>query len=188
MNFAQLSATELKVAAVSGDVSTLGGRVAANETAITSHDARIAANESGIVTLNTAVASHDTLIAGNRAAINAVSADVAMSVKYDDGTKTSVTLGDGVKPVKLSNLAAGEITRDSKDAVTGSQLFATNERVAANEASIGAVSSDVAMSVKYASGSANRLTLTDGSDGAVKISNVADGEVAADSREAVTGA
>lgn len=102
--------------------------------------------------------------------------------------KTSVKLGDGVNPVKLTNLAAGEIARDSKDAVTGGQLFATNERVAANEASIGAVSSDVAMSVKYASGSANRLTLTDGSDGAVKISNVAEGKVAADSREAVTGA
>ncbi|MGN0882386.1 YadA-like family protein [Cloacibacillus porcorum] len=188
VNFEQLSATELKVAAVSGDVSVLGGRVSANETAIASHDARIAANESGIVTLNTAVASHDTLIAGNTAAINAVSTDVAMSVKYDDGAKTSVSLGDGMKPVKLTNLAAGEIARDSKDAVTGGQLFATNERVAANEASIGAVSSDVAMSVKYASGSANRLTLTDGSGGAVKISNVAEGKVAADSREAVTGA
>ncbi|MCD7953039.1 MAG: YadA-like family protein, partial [Synergistaceae bacterium] len=314
VNFEQLSATELKVSAVSGDVSALGGRVAANETAITSHDARIAANETGIVTLNTAVASHDTLIAGNTAAINAISTDVAMSVKYDDAAKTSVTLGNGVNPVKLTNLAAGEIardskdavtggqlytvsadintridnivtsgdvravrydddaktsvtlgdgmnpvkltnvaagvtsndavnfeqlsatelkvaavsgdlrtldgaavkydddtkgtvtlnsggaavkltnvaageiTRDSKDAVTGSKLFATNERVAANEASIGAVSSDVAMSVKYASGSANRLTLTDGSGGAVKISNVADGEVAAGSREAVTGA
>ena len=176
------------MAAVSGDVSTLGGRVAANETAITSHDARIAANESGIVTLNTAVASHDTLIAGNTSAINAVSTDVAMAVKYEDALKTSVKLGDGVNPVKLTNLAAGEIARDSKDAVTGGQLFATNERVAANEASIGAVSSDVAMSVKYASGSANRLTLTDGSDGAVKISNVAEGKVAADSREAVTGA
>ena len=188
VNFEQLTATELKVAAVSGDVSVLGGRVSANETAISSHDARIAANESGIVTLNTAVASHDTLIAGNTSAINTVSADVAMAVKYDDGTKTSVKLGDGVNPVKLTNLAAGEIARDSKDAVTGGQLFATNERVAANEASIGAVSSDVAMSVKYASGSANRLTLTDGSGGAVKISNVAEGKVAADSREAVTGA
>ncbi|MCD8233383.1 MAG: YadA-like family protein, partial [Cloacibacillus porcorum] len=394
VNFEQLSATELKVAAVSGDVSVLGGRVSANETAITSHDVRITANESGIVTLNTAVASHDTLIAGNTSAINAVSADVAMAVKYDvgkksvtlgdgtnmvtlknvaagvtsndavnfeqlsatelkvaavsgdvsvlggrvtantlnigrvsddlrmlddkavkyndaktevalggsggpvkltnvaDGTiaagsreavtggqlytvsadintridnivtsgdaravrydddaKTSVTLGkdgnavtlknvaagvtsndavnfeqlsatelkvaavsgdlrtldgaavkydddtkgtvtlnSGGAAVKLTNVAAGEITRDSKDAVTGGQLFATNERVTANEANIGAVSSDVAMSVKYASGSANRLILTDGSDGAVKISNVAEGKVAADSREAVTGA
>lgn len=53
-------------------------------------------------------------------------ADVSGSnaVVYDSGTKTQVTLGGSTSatPVKLTNLAEGDITSTSTDAVTGRQL------------------------------------------------------------------
>ncbi|MCG3880345.1 ESPR-type extended signal peptide-containing protein, partial [Psychrobacter sp. Ps6] len=53
------------------------------------------------------------------------------SVQYDNLAKTSVTLGNigSTTPVTLTNVAAGEISEDSSDAVNGSQLFETNTKV-----------------------------------------------------------
>ncbi|WP_394210886.1 YadA-like family protein [Psychrobacter piscatorii] len=53
------------------------------------------------------------------------------SVQYDNLAKTSVTLGNigSTTPVTLTNVAAGEISEDSSDAVNGSQLFETNAKV-----------------------------------------------------------
>ncbi|GAA0803622.1 ESPR-type extended signal peptide-containing protein [Psychrobacter piscatorii] len=53
------------------------------------------------------------------------------SVQYDNLAKTSVTLGSigSTTPVTLTNVAAGEISEDSSDAVNGSQLFETNTKV-----------------------------------------------------------
>ena len=60
-----------------------------------------------------------------------VDAKDALNVKYDSVDKTSVTLGGkGSKtPVKLTNVAAGELSATSTDAVNGSQLYATNQKV-----------------------------------------------------------
>jgi autotransporter adhesin len=54
-------------------------------------------------------------------------------VAYDDTTKGKVTLGGAgaTTPVALTNVAAGQITSTSKDAVNGSQLFGTAASVAA---------------------------------------------------------
>ena len=54
-------------------------------------------------------------------------------VAYDSTTKSSVTLG-GVgasSPVLLTNLAAGQVTSSSRDAINGSQLYNTANSVAA---------------------------------------------------------
>ena len=53
------------------------------------------------------------------------------SVQYDNLAKTSVTLGSigSTTLVTLTNVAAGEISEDSSDAVNGSQLFETNTKV-----------------------------------------------------------
>jgi autotransporter adhesin len=62
----------------------------------------------------------------------------SFAVKYDsntDGTPNheKVTLGGAAatKPTLLTNLASGKLTDDSTDAVNGSQLYATNQNVAA---------------------------------------------------------
>ena len=52
------------------------------------------------------------------------------SVQYDSSARTRVTLGGaGTAPVTLTNVADGDISENSSDAVNGSQLFETNTKV-----------------------------------------------------------
>ncbi|WP_319001194.1 YadA-like family protein [Burkholderia cepacia] len=55
----------------------------------------------------------------------------SMAVTYDGAAKDSITLGGvgATTPVALHNVKDGELSATSKDAVNGSQLFATNTRV-----------------------------------------------------------
>ena len=65
-----------------------------------------------------------------------VSAD---SVAYDTSEHNKLTLGgttEGVSPVQLSNVLAGDLSISSTDAVNGAQLGATNERVSATETAV----------------------------------------------------
>ena len=50
---------------------------------------------------------------------------------YDSAAKDSVTFGGkgATAPVALHNVAAGELSVTSTDAVNGSQLYATNKRI-----------------------------------------------------------
>jgi autotransporter adhesin len=54
-------------------------------------------------------------------------------VAYDDSLKNKVTFGGlgSTTPVTLTNVAAGQITSSSKDAINGSQLYGTASSVAA---------------------------------------------------------
>ena len=53
------------------------------------------------------------------------------SVQYDNSARTSVTLGGAgaTTPVALTNIASGNLSATSTDAVNGSQLFETNTKV-----------------------------------------------------------
>ncbi|WP_425127270.1 YadA-like family protein [Burkholderia cepacia] len=55
----------------------------------------------------------------------------SMAVTYDGAAKDSITLGGtgATTPVAIHNVKDGELSATSKDAVNGSQLFATNTRV-----------------------------------------------------------
>ncbi|WP_408580513.1 YadA-like family protein, partial [Burkholderia cepacia] len=55
----------------------------------------------------------------------------SMAVTYDGTAKDSITLGGvgATTPVAIHNVKDGELSATSKDAVNGSQLFATNTRV-----------------------------------------------------------
>jgi hypothetical protein len=128
-------------------------------------------------------------------------------VAYDDTTASTVTLG-GTTGTKITNVAAGDVSSaTSTDAVNGSQLYATNQNVAANTTAIAANTADIATNaaaistnttdistlntqaanaVKYASAAHNSITL-DGTAG-TKITNVAAGTLSATSTDAVNGA
>ncbi|MFM0503318.1 YadA-like family protein [Paraburkholderia caffeinilytica] len=64
----------------------------------------------------------------------AVSGEIASAdaVQYDSTSHDAVTLGNTGTPVRITNVRAGALSADSADAVNGSQLFATNQAVAAN--------------------------------------------------------
>jgi autotransporter adhesin len=79
-----------------------------------------------------------TTYADVAAAVSGAAAAAGNAVQYDDAGHTGVTLGGagaGV-PVGLHNVAAGDVSAGSTDAVNGSQLAATNDRVAQNASDI----------------------------------------------------
>ncbi|MBU9225071.1 YadA-like family protein [Burkholderia multivorans] len=82
-------------------------------------------NLDGRVTQNT------NAISGMQSKIDNVTGQVANAVQYDSAAHDKVTLGDATKGdgVKVSNVANGELSATSRDAVNGSQLFATNSRL-----------------------------------------------------------
>ncbi|VWD62485.1 hemagglutinin [Burkholderia contaminans] len=53
-----------------------------------------------------------------------------LAVKYDSATKDSVTLGSAGTPVAIKNVATGDLSSTSTDAVNGSQLYNATQNVA----------------------------------------------------------
>ena len=68
----------------------------------------------------------------NTAIANVGGGGAANGVVYDSSARTSVTLGGmgASAPVALTNIAAGQITSSSKDAINGAQLYNTASSVA----------------------------------------------------------
>ena len=84
-------------------------------------------------------------------AVNKKQLDAAISgggtsnaVEYDDTAKTVVTFGDGTNNTTLTHVKAGDLSSTSTEAVNGSQLYATNQNVAANAANIATNTADIA--------------------------------------------
>jgi len=119
------------------------------------------------------------------------------AVQYDGATRTSVTLGGagtGAPAVALRNVAAGTLGATSTDAVNGSQLFATNTNVSnlttnITNGAIGAVQYANAATPTVPNGGTptNDVALVGAAPGAVGLHNVANGNVAAGSTDAVNG-
>ncbi|WP_088579013.1 YadA-like family protein [Burkholderia ubonensis] len=88
----------------------------------------------------------------------------ANAVVYDDASRARVTLGtrSAGGPVALTNVADAALTVASTDAVTGRQLYATNQAVAGNAAAIGSLSTSTGQSVASLSSgvAANGTALT----------------------------
>ncbi len=97
---------------IGSEVSTLDGKITTNSTAITVLDGRVSTNETDIANLQQGQGSLNQL-----------------AVQYDSTTQDAITL-KGVNGTTLTNLKAGDISNaNSKDAVTGGQLFNTNQNV-----------------------------------------------------------
>ncbi|MEW1780823.1 ESPR-type extended signal peptide-containing protein [Arthrobacter sp. NPDC080086] len=117
----------------------------------------------------------------------------ANSVQYDTDPTTgdklnSVTLDSGTSTtgVAIHNVANGDVVKDSKDAVNGGQLFdvkSTAEQAAKAAANSVQYDTDPTTGDKL-----NSVTLDSGtSTTGVAIHNVANGDVAKDSKDAVNG-
>ena len=125
----------------------------------------------------------------------AIAAATSNSVQYDGAGQTSVTLA-GAGGTTLTNVADGALSATSSDAVNGSQLFATNQAVSANDGDIAALDGRVttnegdianlqALGVQYDDASQGTITL--GGAGGTTITNVAPGTLSATSTDAVNG-
>ena len=134
---------------------------------------------------------------GVAARIDAVS---QTAVSYDNSTRSTLTLA-GAGGTTITNLSAGQLTQTSTDAVNGSQLFATNQAVAANTTAIANLTTNIANGslgpVQYSNsatptqpnggGRTDDLVLVGASGGPVALHNVAAGHIAEGSTDAVNG-
>nr|WP_302477158.1 hypothetical protein [Burkholderia contaminans] len=101
---------------------------------------------SGARQLKGVAAGTDATDAVNVSQLNAtVSNATANAVVYDSAARSIVTLGGlgASVPVTLRNVAAGVLSGTSTDAVNGSQLYATNQVVAANTGAIDALTNSL---------------------------------------------
>ena len=133
----------------------------------------------------------------NVAQLAGVAADLGglsnTAVTYDDVSKTTVTLA-GAGGTSISNLAPGNVSAGSTDAVNGSQLFATNTNVtnitnSIQNGAVGPVQYSNAASPGVPNGGTptNDLALVGVAAAPVGLHNVADGNVSAGSNDAVNG-
>ncbi|MBC3252466.1 YadA-like family protein, partial [Serratia fonticola] len=162
--------------------------VAAGELSTTSTDA---VNGSQLNTTNDNVAANTASITANTTNINGLKDDALQwdaSANGGNGAYSANHMGNG--PAKITNVAAGELSATSSDAVNGSQLYSTNQQVAVNMAGLTALGNNVSTLQQDAllwDSSVNAFSAKHGATSTNKITNVAAGDLSAASTDAVNG-
>jgi autotransporter adhesin len=151
--------------------SVNGSQLFATNQNVTQNTTDITQNSTDIDTLNTQVGALNT--------------EMTSVVKYDATSKDQITLG-GIDGTKISNLAEGTLSASSTDAVTGSQLFTTNQNVTKNTTDIATLNTQMTNTVKYDAASHAQISL--GGTAGTKITNLSAGDVSTSSSDAVNGA
>ncbi|MBY5923813.1 YadA-like family protein [Halomonas sp. DP4Y7-1] len=112
-----------------------------------------------LATDSTDAVNGSQLYATNQA-VDALDAGV---VKYDldgndDVDTDSITLAGGADGTKLSNVAEGNLSADSTDAVNGSQLYATNQAVGGLDTRLGEAETDIGINADNITINANAIS------------------------------
>lgn len=158
--------------------------------ALTAVDGRVANVESNVSTIGDQVTT-------NTQNITKLNEADTRNVKYDGKSGfDTVTLAGGKEGTRLTNVKAGNLAADSKDAVNGSQLFETNQNVSKQTTRVDNLTTNVTtltsnlsvtnqnvtdlqaadkLNVKYDSAAKDSVTLGGKDAKSVKLSNVADG-------------
>ncbi|ECR3587580.1 autotransporter adhesin SadA [Salmonella enterica subsp. enterica serovar Schwarzengrund] len=154
-------------------------KVDQNTTDIAANTTNITQNNTAIENLNTSVSDINTSITGLT--------DNALLWDEDIG---AFSANHGGSTSKITNVAAGALSEDSTDAVNGSQLYETNQKVDQNTSAIADINTSItnlgtdALSWDDEEGA---FSASHGTSGTNKITNVAAGEIASDSTDAVNG-
>ncbi|ECD2969386.1 hypothetical protein EXQ18_14380 [Salmonella enterica subsp. enterica] len=154
-------------------------KVDQNTTDIAANTTNITQNSTAIENLNTSVSDINTSITGLT--------DNALLWDEDIG---AFSANHGGSTSKITNVAAGALSEDSTDAVNGSQLYETNQKVDQNTSAIADINTSItnlgtdALTWDDEEGA---FSASHGTSGTNKITNVAAGEIASDSTDAVNG-
>ncbi|EOX8214364.1 trimeric autotransporter adhesin SadA [Salmonella enterica] len=154
-------------------------KVDQNTTDIAANTTNITQNSSAIENLNTSVSDINTSITGLT--------DNALLWDEDIG---AFSANHGGSTSKITNVAAGALSEDSTDAVNGSQLYETNQKVDQNTSAIADINTSITNLVTDAlswDDEEGAFSASHGTSGTNKITNVAAGEIASDSTDAVNG-
>ncbi|ENI4932988.1 YadA-like family protein [Salmonella enterica] len=134
---------------------------------------------SALSALNTSITNTEASVAG-----------LAEDALLWDGNTSAFSANHSGSDSKITNLAAGTLAADSTDAVNGSQLYETNQKVDQNTSAIADINTSItnlgtdALSWDDEEGA---FSASHGTSGTNKITNVAAGEIASDSTDAVNG-
>ncbi|SUX56621.1 Adhesin yadA precursor [Citrobacter braakii] len=154
-------------------------KVDQNTTDIAANTTNISQNSTAIENLNTSVTDINTSITG-----------LTDNVLLWDEDIGAFSANHGGSTSKITNVATGELSEDSTDAVNGSQLYETNQKVDQNTSAIADINTSItnlgtdALSWDDEEGA---FSASHGTSGTNKITNVAAGEIASDSTDAVNG-
>ncbi|EHZ5132154.1 YadA-like family protein [Salmonella enterica] len=193
VNGSQLFDTNEKVDQNTADIAT-------NTDSINQNTADITANTDSINQNTTDIAANTTNITQNSTAIENLNTSVSDINTSITGLTDNALLWDedigafsanhGGSTSKITNVAAGALSEDSTDAVNGSQLYETNQKVDQNTSAIADINTSItnlgtdALSWDDEEGA---FSASHGTSGTNKITNVAAGEIASDSTDAVNG-
>ena len=157
-NKADIAQNKADIAQNKADIATNKADIATNKADIATNKANIAQNAADIKKVEALAKKHTTVAAGDNITVSDVGPNVEGGKEYkvalnNDITVQSVKAGDttitnngleikngpsvtkdGVDAggKKITNVAPGELSATSKDAVNGSQLYKTNQEVANN--------------------------------------------------------
>ncbi|EHK4562022.1 trimeric autotransporter adhesin SadA [Salmonella enterica] len=154
-------------------------KVDQNTTDIAANTTNITQNSTAIENLNTSVSDINTSITG-----------LTNNALLWDEDIGAFSANHGGSTSKITNVAAGALSEDSTDAVNGSQLYETNQKVDQNTSAIADINTSItnlgtdALSWDDEEGA---FSASHGTSGTNKITNVAAGEIASDSTDAVNG-
>ena len=152
-----------------------------------SEDSTDAVNGSQLYETNQKVDQNTSDIADINTTITNLGTD---ALSWDEETNSFSASHGSSTANKITNVAAGELSEDSTDAVNGSQLYETNQKVDQNTSAIADINTSItnlgtdALSWDDEEGA---FSASHGTSGTNKITNVAAGEIASDSTDAVNG-
>lgn len=149
--------------------------------------------------LNNKITQNSTNIQKNTQNITKIENELKDVVKYDKNTnKGQITLEGGSNGTKITNVKDGNISQGSKDAVNGGQIHNikqditnkienVNKKVENNTKNIQNIQKELENVVKYDQGSNKGQITLEGKNGGTTITNVKDGKVEKNSKDAVNG-
>ncbi|EAP6804288.1 autotransporter adhesin SadA [Salmonella enterica] len=152
-----------------------------------SEDSTDAVNGSQLYETNQRVDQNTSAIADINTSITNLSSD---NLSWNETTSSFSASHGSSTTNKITNVAAGALSEDSTDAVNGSQLYETNQKVDQNTSAIADINTSItnlgtdALSWDDEEGA---FSASHGTSGTNKITNVAAGEIASDSTDAVNG-
>ncbi|MFS2124148.1 ESPR-type extended signal peptide-containing protein [Pseudomonas sp. Pseusp97] len=140
VNGGQLFATNEQVSGNAASITSLDGRVTSVEGGVDSLDGRVSTIEGGIAGNSDSITSLDGRMSATESDVATNTGDIASLQQNALQWNSTVGAFDAShgsgQAQKITNVAAAELSAQSTDAVNGGQLFATNEQVASNTASI----------------------------------------------------
>ncbi|HGJ4312816.1 TPA: YadA-like family protein [Salmonella enterica subsp. salamae] len=160
--------------------------IAANTTSINQNTTDIAANTTNITQNSTAIENLNTSVSDINTSITGLTDNALL---WDEGIG-AFSANHGGSISKITNVAAGELSENSSDAINGAQLYETNQKVDQNTTAIADINTSItnlgtdALSWDNEEGA---FSASHGANGTNKITNVAAGEIASNSTDAVNG-